>query len=115
MKREDFVLGATAVAMQEGNLSPSESAIGNDEAPAINEAATREMVESLLYEHVSAASRARQAMDRLHWCPEYHAHYRAREIALMAASRNYARLLELGGAISPLLAQMIDAEGGLAP
>lgn len=115
MRRDDFVLGATAMAMQEGNLSPAESAISEpEEAPPDTDAA-RELVESLLYEHVATASRARRAMDRLAWCAEYHAHYRAREVALAAASRNYQRLIAMGGRISALLARMIDAEGGLTP
>jgi hypothetical protein len=116
VKRDDHALGEAAIALQLGGLSDSEAVLdGGGVAPVDNANAERDFVESLLYEHVMAAQRARLAMDRMSWGPEYHAHYRAREIALHAASRNYQLLLELGGEISAVLAQLINAEGGLAP
>jgi hypothetical protein len=101
--------GAIAVELAQGRLSPDEDRIGGSVV-----AARREQLETFLYEHLAIAARARLRIDASRsWSHEYHLDYRAREIALEAASRHYRALTELGG-IEPLLAQMAKNEG-LAP
>lgn len=98
---------AITVELDQDILSPDESALDGS-APG----AGREKLEAFLYEHLSLAARARMRMDSARsWNYDYHLDYRGREIALEAASRCYRALLDMGGEIEPLLAQMFITEG----
>lgn len=75
----------------------------------------RERHESFLYLHITTAARARRAMDRAPSFEAFAHHERVRAQALAEASRHYTSLLNLGGLIDVLLAQLIEDEGGLTP
>jgi len=102
MKREDSIVSEIVL----GTLSEDEQTLGAQVIPG-----SRETLETFLYEHLMLAARARLRMDSARkWGPEYDRDYRAREIALDAASKHYRALLDLGGEIEPLLAAMILKE-----
>jgi hypothetical protein len=103
MKRDD----AIAADLQQGLLSPDEDVIGGE-----REQLRREQVEAFLYEHLTIAAKCRGRMDAaIGWSIPYALDFRAREIAIAAASRQYRALLDLGGEIDPLLDQMAMTEG----
>lgn len=74
-------------------------------------AARREQAETFLYLHLSTAARSRLAMDRATNYVEYAEHDRAWRHAVGEAVKHYRALLNMGGAMDALLAQMAAAEG----
>ncbi len=75
----------------------------------------REQHEDWLYFHLVCARNAARELDRLDYDSHEHRLKRLeRERALAQASKHYLRLLDTGG-VTPLLASMALAEGGLTP
>lgn len=102
MNRDDAIVRD----LEQGVLSPDETALTGEPEQH------RERLEAFLYEHLSVAAHARVRMDSVHeWNQQYALDFRAREIAIAAASRQYRALLDLGGEMDPLIDQMAMTEG----
>lgn len=113
MKLQHIALGHAATDLALGSLPEVEDELNGAPPDAKS---VLEHHEDFLYFHLVCARNARSAMDRLRaWGPDYVAKHREREHALAQASKHYLRLIDMGAAISPLLAEMVLAEGGLTP